>query len=178
MHATHAVGPYRAGLLFFYSPDLVGHDVQDRALRLGPDLDFYTRQLRVLGQLLAGYESNPTGHLTSLWYYGGFLEADYRFTTTVLALLRVDATWTPRFDDMSNGGDTNERRRVWQLTGGWQWALLPNLKLVAEITYGENHESVSDTVAKTWIGALHLVTAFWPLTPPGLSELRGAEGLR
>jgi len=178
LHATQSLGPYRVGFLFFYSPDLVGNNVQDRALRLGPDLDFYTRQLRLLGQLLAGYESNPTGHLRSLWYYGGFLEANYRFTTTLLALFRVDAAWTPRFNDVPNGGDTQVRRRIWELTGGWQWAIFQNLKLVAEVTYGENHESVSDTVGKTWIGALHLVTAFWPFTPPGLNEMRGTEATR
>ena len=53
--------------------------------------------------------------------------------------------------------------------------IFQNLKLVAEVTYGENHESVSDTVEKTWIGALHVVTAFWPLTPPGLSEWQASE---
>jgi len=175
LHAIQALGPHRIGFLMFYSPDLVGDNVQDRALRLGPDLDIYSRQLRLLGQFLAGYESNPTGHLTSLWYYGGFLETDYRLTTTLLALLRVDSTWTPRFDDTMNGGDTQIKRRVWEVTTGVQWSLLQNLKLVAEMTYGENHESVSDTVGKTWIGALHLVTAFWPLEPPGLNEWRASK---
>jgi hypothetical protein len=169
VHAVQAVGSHRIGFLMFYSPDLIGNNVQDRALRLGPDLDLYSRQLRIFAQFLAGYESNPTGHLTSLWYYGGFLEANYRLTTTLLALLRVDSAWTPRFDDTMNGGDTQSRRRLWGVTGGWQWSLLQNLKLVAEVTYGESHESVGDTVDKTWIGALHLVTAFWPLTPPGLN---------
>jgi hypothetical protein len=178
VHPVQSLGPHRFGLLLFYSPDLVGHGVQDRALRLGPDMDLYARQWRALGQFLAGYESNPTGTLTALWYYGGFLEAEYRWTTTLLSLLRVDYAWTPRFDDTTSGGDTRVERRIWELTGGGQWSVLPNLKLVAEVTYAENHESVSGTVERTWIGALHLVTAFWPLTPPGVSEWRTTERAR
>jgi hypothetical protein len=178
VHLVQALGTNRVGLLLFYSPDLAGNDVQDRALRLGPDMDLYSRQWRLLGQFLAGYESNPASTLTSLWYYGGFLETDYRFTTTLLSLLRLDYVWTPRFDDAANGGDTRVERRIWELTGGGQWSILQNLKLVAEVTYGENHELVSHTVERTWIAALHLVTAFWPLTPPGLSEWRVSEGAR
>jgi hypothetical protein len=170
VHASQSLGLHRVGLLVFYSPDIVGGGVQDRALRLGPDVDFYTRQLRLLGQFLAGYESNPTGHLQALWYYGGFLEANYRLTTTLLSLLRVDYAWTPRFDDTVHGGDTREQRRLWEVTGGWQWSILENVKAVAEVTYGENHEAVGDQTVKTWAGTLRLVTAFWSLSPPGLHE--------
>jgi hypothetical protein len=85
LHVSQALGSHRLGLLMFYSPDIIG-GVQDRALRLGPDVDLYSRQFRLLGQFLAGYESNPTGHLQDLWYYGGFLEANYRLTTTLLSL--------------------------------------------------------------------------------------------
>jgi hypothetical protein len=178
VHLVQAMGTHRIGFLMFYSPDLAGNDVQDRTLRLGPDMDLYSRRWRLLGQFLAGYESNPAGTLTSLWYYGGFLEAQYRLTTTLLSLVRFDYAWTPRFDDTTNGGDTRVERRIWEITGGGQWSILQNLKLVAEVTYGENHESVSDTAEKTWIGALHVVTAFWPLTPPGLSEWQRSERAR
>ena len=171
LHAVQNLGPHRVGFLLFYSPDLVGNNVQDRALRLGPDLDFYTRQVRLLGQFLAGYESNPTGHLDSLWYYGGFLEAEHRLTTALLSLVRFDYAWTPRFNDTMNGGTTQIERRILEVTGGVQWSIVQNLKLVAELTYGENHESVSDTLERSWMGSVRVVTAFWPFTPPGLSEL-------
>lgn len=170
LHASRALGRYRLGLFLLYSPDIIGSGVQDRALRLGPDLDIYSRRVRLLGQFLAGYESNPTGRLRPLWYYGGFLEGNYRFTPTLLSLLRVDSAWMPRFDDTMHGGATEVRRRRWEVTAGGQWAVLQNLKLVVEVTYGEDHESVSDTVVKTWTGTLRAVTAFWPFTPPGLQE--------
>jgi hypothetical protein len=166
-HVSQALGLHHIGFFVFYSPDIVGAGVQDRALRLGPDLDLYTRQFRLLGQFLAGYESNPTGHLQALWYYGGFVEANYRLTTTLLSLLRVDSAWTPRFDDSMDGGDTQVRRRLWEITGGCQWLILQNLKAVVEITYGENHEAVRDRSVKTWAGTLRLVSAFWPLAPFG-----------
>jgi hypothetical protein len=170
VQVSQTLGPQRAGLFFFYSPDLVGNGVEDRAVRLGPEVDIYSRQFRVLGQFLADYESNPTGQFQSLWYYGGFLEGNYRLTTALLALLRFDYAWMPRFDDSANGGDIQVRRRLWELTGGWQWLIVENLKLVAEVTYGENHEAVADSLVKSWAGSVRLVTAFWPLTPPGLRE--------
>ena len=170
LHASQAMGPHRVGLFFYYSPDIVGGGVDDRTLRLGPDVDFYSRRLRLLGQFLASYESDPTGHSQALWYYGGFLEANYRLTPTLLSLLRVDYTWTPTFDDRMHGGETPVRRRVWEVTGGWQWLILQNVKLVAEATYGENHEAVRDGTVRTWAGTIRLVTAFWFLDPPGLHE--------
>ena len=166
-HVSQSLGSDRLGLFLFYSPDIVGDGVEDRALRIGPDVDVYSRQLHLLGQLLAAYESNPTGHLQPLWYYGGFFEANYRLTATLLSLLRVDYAWTPRFDDRMHGGDTHVRRRLWEVTGGWQWLALQHVKMVAELTYGESHEAVSDSNVKTWAGTLRLVTAFWPFTPLG-----------
>ncbi len=168
--ASQAVGLSRVGVYLYYSPDIVGAGVQDRALRVGPDFDLYTRQLRLFGQFLAGYESNPTGRLTAWWYYGGFLEAEYRFTATLLALLRVDYARTPKFDDTMAGGQTEVRRRQWELTGGWQGLIWPNVKALAELTYGEDHESVHDTMARTWAGTVRLVTAFWLLEPPGVGR--------
>jgi hypothetical protein len=175
LQAAQALGPHRIGLFFFYSPDLIGDGVGDRAVRVGPALNLYSRQFRLLAQFLAEYESNPTGRLRSLWYYGGFLEVDYRLTPSLLSLLRVDSVWMPRFDDTMQGGDTQVRRQPWEVTGGVQWLILENLKAVAEITYGESHESVSDTTGKTWAGSLRLVTAFWPFTPPGLREWASRE---
>jgi hypothetical protein len=178
LHASQMLGPHRIGIFFFYSPDLIGDGVGDRAVRVGPALDYYSRQFRLLGQFLAEYESNPTGHLQALWYYGGFLEVNYRWTISLLSLLRVDSVWMPRFDDTMQGGDTQVRRQPWEITGGVQWSILENLRAVAEITYGESHESVGDTTGKTWAGSVRLVTAFWPFTPPGLREWAARENAR
>jgi len=170
LHLSQGFGLHHIGLLLFYSPDLIGHGVHDWTVRVGPDLDFYRREFRLLGQFLAAYEADPTRRSQGLWYYGGFLEAEYRFTPTVLSLLRVDYAWTPRFDDRNEGGTTHVQRRLWEITGGWQWLILQNLKLVAEVTYGENHEAEYDYTVTTWAGTLRLVTAFWPLAPAGPSR--------
>jgi hypothetical protein len=61
-------------------------------------------------------------------------------------------------------------RRLWEITGGGQWLILENLKAVAEVTYGDSHEAVSGADSTSWRATLRLVTAFWPLTPPGLTE--------
>ena len=170
LHLSQTLGLHRGGLVFYYSPDIVGDGVHDRTVRFGPDVDLYSRQWRILGQFLAACESNPTGYSESLWYYGGFLEVNYRLTAALVSLLRVDSAWSPRFDDRMRGGDTLTKRRLREVTGGWQWVLLQNLKVVAEVTYGENHDAVGDSTTKTWAGTLRVATAFWPLTPPGLSE--------
>jgi hypothetical protein len=170
LRVRQTLGLSRVGFFLFYSPDIVGAGVHDHALRLGPDVDFYSRQFRLLGQFLASYESNPTGRAEDFWHWGGFLEANYRLTSTLLSLLRVDSAWTPRFDDRMHGGNTVVRRRLWEITYGWQWLILQDLKVVAEVSYGENHESVSDRIDKTWAGTLRLVTAFWPFAPPGVGK--------
>jgi hypothetical protein len=175
LQASQLLGAHRVGLFFFYSPDLIGNGVEDRAIRVGPAVDFYSRRFRLLSQFLAEYESNPTGHQRSLWYYGGFVEGDYRLTTTLLSLLRVDSVWMPRFDDTMQGGDTQVRRQPWEVTAGLQWLILQNVKAVAEVTYGESHDSVSDSTVKAWAGTLRLVTAFWPFAPPGWHEWEARE---
>jgi hypothetical protein len=172
VHATQAVGPARLGLLTYYSPDILGHGAHDQALRVGPDLDLYSRRFRLLGQFLAVNESRPTGVGESLWFYGGFLEANYRLAVTLVSLLRIDFAWAPTFDDRAVGGTTHTGRRLWEITGGGQWLLFENLKAVAEVTYGESHERVAGVADGSWSATLRLVTAFWPLTPPGLNEWR------
>src|SRR5207248_2479831 len=108
----------------------------------------------------------------ALSYYGGFLEANYRLSTNLLALLRADYVWMPRFDDTRQGGTTAVRRELWEITAGPQWSLLENLKLLAEVTYGEDHETLSNRVTRTWAGTVRVVTAFWPFTPPALESFR------
>ncbi len=170
LYLGKAFGLHKAGFLLYYSPDTVGHGNDNRTVRFGPNLDVYGRRFRLLGQFLAEHESNPTGNEKAMWYYGGFLEANFRFTTTMVSLLRFDYAWNPRFDDRSRGGDTHVERRLWELTGGGQWLIFENLKAVAEVTYGESYEAVSGDRSTSWRATLRLVTAFWPLTPPGVAD--------
>jgi hypothetical protein len=60
------------------------------------------------------------------------------------------------------------RKRIWETTAGWQWLLVENVRVIAEVTYGEDVDTVSDQSTATWTGTLRLATAFWPLTPPFL----------
>ncbi len=175
LHLTQAFGLSRVGLFLHYNPDLAGHGIGDHALRVGPDLDVYSRRFRILAQFLAGWESNPTGQQQALWYYGGFVEGTYRLTTTLVSLLRFDYAWAPEFDDRTRGGDTRARPRLWEVTGGWQWLLLENLKAVAEVTYGEERGMAGHDSENTWAATLRLVTAFWPGTPPGITEYLAEE---
>ncbi len=165
LHLSQAIGLHRLGFFLLYSPDVYRNGPSNRTLRLGPDLNWYTRRLRVLAQFLANYESNPTGHAQSLWYYAGFVEGECRLTARLLGLLRAEYAWTSRFDDTRAGGDARARRRLWAVTGGGQWLLLENVKLVAEATYGENRETVSGDPSGTWSVTMRVVTAFWALQP-------------
>jgi hypothetical protein len=170
VRASQTFGASRLGIYAAYNPDLVGHGVDDRGVRFGPDLDVYSRRFRLLGQFLAGHESNPTGRDRGLWYYGSFLEGQYRLTKDLLALLRVEYAWTQAFDDTDQGGVSRVRKRIWEATAGWQWLLVENVRVIAEVTYGEDADTVSDQTASSWTGTLRLATAFWPLTPPFLSH--------
>jgi len=176
LRASQGFWSHRVGFYLAYSPDLIGHGVDDRGVRFGPDLDLYSRRFRLLGQFLAGHESNPSGRERGLWYYGSFLEGQYRVTKDLLALLRFEYAWTQTFDDTRQGGVSRVRKRIWETTAGWQWLLVENVRVIAEVTYGEDVDTVSDQSTATWTGTLRLATAFWPLTPPFLphspSEVR------
>ncbi len=170
VRVSQQIGLHKAGFFLLYSPDVYG-GVDDRTLRLGPDFNWYTRRSRVLAQFLANFESNPTGRSEALWYYGAFVEGEYRLTPTLLVLGRGEYAWTPTFDDTDHGGDTRVRRWIWAVTGGAQWLLFENLKLVAEATYGENREAMSDVTASNWSVTVRMVTAFWIPAPPAGTRL-------
>ena len=165
---SQLIGTHRVGGYLAYSPDVIGHGVDDETVRFGPDLDIYSRRFRLLGQLLVTHESNPTGYHRGLWHYGAFLEGQYRLTKELLALLRVEPVWTQSFDDRSAGGTTHARRRIVEVTAGWQWLLLENVRLLAEVTYARDEQTLSDETSNEWTGTLRLATAFWPLAPPFL----------
>lgn len=164
------VGLHRAGLFVYYSPDILGDGANDEVVRFGPDLTLYAREVRLVAQGLAGYDANPTNRSSALWYYGGFVEGNYRLTPRIISLLRGDYVGMPRFDDTANGGMLQVRRHRWEVTGGLQWLPIEKLKLVAEVTYGENHESFKNATVTNLSATLRVATAFWPLTPPGMEE--------
>jgi len=160
-------GYHRAGLFLYYSPDLLDEgSPRDEALRVGPDVVLYFRRLLLTGQVLAGRDGNPTGYHEPVWWVGGFGEADYRIAPRIVSLLRIEQVGMPTFDDRSHGGTTHVRRGIWEFTGGSQWAIEENVKLIVEGTYDLNRESVSDTTVRTWSVTVRLATAFWPGTPP------------
>jgi len=176
VRVSRALGFHNAGLFLYYSPDTLGHGARDEVLRVGPDLTLYWRRWRIAAQWLSGWDSNPTGRDEALWLHGGFVEGNYRLTPTLVSILRADWAFTPSFDDRGEGGDTHVRPRRWALTGGGQYLLEENLKLIVETTYGESDERVSDFRVRSWAVTVRLTTAFWPLSPPAFSRLRALLG--
>lgn len=166
---SQQLGGNRLGWYVAYSPDVAGGGVDNESVRFGPDLDFYTRRGHAFGQFLAGHESNPTGRERGLWYYGAFVEGQYRVTKDHLALMRLEHVWTQSFDDTRQGGTTQVRRRIVELTAGWQWLPVENVRVIAEVTYGRDDETAQNHATNEWVGTLRLATAFWPLAPPFLA---------
>jgi len=173
-------GPHRAGLFLYWSPDTLAKGARDEVLRVGPDLTLSYRRVRVMGQMLAAHDSNPTGRHVGLWTYGGFVESDIRIATWLLSLVRFEYLSGPRFSDESVGGDVNLRPEVWAVVAGLQYLLAENLKIVTEGSYGVRHalegtyvetdsQGTGHPSATTWTLTLRLVTAFWPLTPPRIA---------
>ena len=171
-------GLHRAGFFAYYSPNFLRRGPNDWGLRLGPDANLYWRQAGLRAQFLASYDAHPTGNDADLWSYGTFVEGEYRWTSSIVTLARVEYAAIPTFDDRDEGGTTRVRRRLWQATAGAQWLPFENLKLIAEVSYGDNHEGVSDRSTDSWFFTIRAATAFWPLTPPGLDVLmrRGEDG--
>ena len=83
-------------------------------------------------QFLANYDSNPTARGEGFWFYGGFVEGNYRLTPHLLALLRTDHAWAPEFDDRAAGGTTNVQPWTLSVTAGVQFLLDENVKLIVE----------------------------------------------
>jgi hypothetical protein len=163
-------GFHRAGLFLYYSPDIHAGGPRDRALRVGPDATFYWRQLQVMGQILAGHDSDPTDVGEGVWWIGGFAEVNYRLTPRLVSLVRVEHVGMPTFDDRDGGGTTHVQRRIWEVVAGGQWLIEENLKLVVEASYDNNHEVVADSTTHTWAVTVRLATAFWPLSPPAIGR--------
>jgi len=159
------VGFQKVGVFLQYSPDTYGTGPRNQTLQVGPDLSLYTRRFRLLAQFLATFESDPTGRSEELWVFGGFVEGAFRVTATVIGLLRAESAFNPEFDDTGAGGTTRVRDRLWALTGGGQWLLHQNLKLVAEVSYEEDHESVHGSTTSIWFATVRAVIAFWALDP-------------
>lgn len=172
LRAGQQLGFHRLGLLAYYSPDVLGDGAVDSALRFGPDVALYFRRLLILGQFLAAHDTDPLTFGESLWWFAGFVEADFRITPSLVALLRPEAVKTTTFDDSTKGGSTRLRKHLWQLSGGLQWLLLENLKFLVEGTYGENAEELAGRQTESYAITVRLHTSFWPLTPPGLEWLR------
>jgi hypothetical protein len=166
---------HRVGLFGYYSPNFLRHGPNDWGLRFGPDVNLYWRQAGLRAQFLASYDAHPTGNEADLWSYGSFIEGEYRWTPSIVTLARFEYAAIPTFDDRDEGGGTRVRRRLWQATAGAQWLPFENLKLIAEVTYGENHEGVSDRSTESWFFTVRAATAFWPFTPPGLDVLMGRK---
>jgi hypothetical protein len=171
LRVSQAFGFHHAGLFLYYSPDVLAHQSPtDRAFRVGPDATLYWRSVQITGQLLAAHDANPTGRDAGMWWLGGFGEVDWRLTPQVVTLLRLDHVGMPTFDDRTSGGETHVRRSIWETTGGAQWLIEQNLKLIVEATYDANHEAIRDATVETWSVTVRLATAFWPLTPPLLGR--------
>ncbi|HSD09661.1 MAG TPA: hypothetical protein VLF14_01655 [Candidatus Binatia bacterium] len=159
------VGFQKLGIFLQYGPDSYGTGPSNQTLQVGPDLSLYTRRFRLLAQFLASFESDPTGRSEELWIYGGFVEGEYRVTATVIGLLRAESAFNPEFDDTGAGGVTRVRDRLWALTGGGQWLLRQNLKLVAEVSYEEDRDAAHDSTTSAWSATIRAVMAFWLLDP-------------
>jgi hypothetical protein len=159
------VGFQKLGIFLQYSPDNYPSGPRNQTLQVGPDFSLYTRRFRLLAQFLASFESDPTGHSEDLWIYGGFIEGQYRVTATVLGLLRAESAFNPEFDDTGAGGVTRVRDRLWALTGGGQWLLRENLKVVAEISYEEDRDAAINSTTSVWFATIRAVMGFWLLDP-------------
>ena len=159
------VGFQTVGVFLQYNPNNYPSGPRNQTLQVGPDFSVYTRRFRLLAQFLANFESDPTGHSQALWIYGGFLEGQYRVTATILGLLRAESAFNPVFDDTGAGGVTHVRDQFWALTGGAQWLLRENVKLVAEVSYEEDRETVQNSTKRVWFATIRAVMAFWLLDP-------------
>jgi hypothetical protein len=167
LHVGRAFGYHQTGVFLYYSPDLLDtRSARDASLRAGPDVKLYFRSVQFMGQLLVGHDTNPTGRHDAMTWVGGFAEADYRILPRLVSLLRFEDVGMPTFDDRGSGGSTHVRRNIIELTGGFQWLVDENLKLIVEASSDTNHDAVADRTVQSWAVTARVASAFWVFTPP------------
>jgi hypothetical protein len=147
------------GVLVYWSPDTYDDNLRarrslsadgifsGRARRneltsVGPDLTLtlepWELPLWLNTQVLFNRESDPTGFGRSFTWWGGFSQLNWRVLRPLIAYARFDWLRGDRFDDTGAGGMTGPvRPREWAATGGLQWFVLDNLKVLAEYSRHE-----------------------------------------
>jgi hypothetical protein len=138
------------GLFGLYTGNLADQDPpegfqgKDSAWRLGPDisLNLFNFDLNLFAQFLYARDSNPTGFGVPLHYGGGFVEADYLVLPGLIGYARFDYVFTNKFDDTGRGGKTRTKPRIFGATGGLQYLIRKNMKIVAEYTFREEKEQL------------------------------------
>ncbi len=141
------------GLFGLYAGNLADQDPpgdfggKNSAWRLGPDinLNLFHYDLNLFAQFRYGRDSNPTGFGEALHFGGGFVEADYLVLPGLIGYARFDYGFASKFDDTGRGGETRTEPRIFAGTGGVQYLIWKNVKILAEYTFREEKERLGRT---------------------------------
>jgi hypothetical protein len=146
------------GVFGYWSPDIYDDDLRaahtltaggpfsernrrNEAYSVGPDLTLnrpLSLPVWLQIQVFLNHESNPTGFDEAFQWWGGFAQLNWTIRPALVAYGRYDWLRGDRFDDTTRGGVTGPGQpREWAATGGLQWYVLDNLKVIGEYSRHE-----------------------------------------
>ncbi len=126
-----------------------GQQLANKATSIGPDLTLSLEPFDIPvwldTQVLFNRESDPTGFKKSFSWWGGFTQLNWKIVKPLIAYARYDWLRGNRFDDTEAGGVTGPvSPREWDAVGGLQWYVFENFKLLAEYSYREFRNNLSN----------------------------------
>lgn len=117
--------------------DSVNFNQKDRFLRVGGDVNWNFSKLNVRTTLLYGRDNNFDGLKNKTSFYGGFVEGNYNATDRLIFIGRYDMT---KLADAEATTDEESGQTTWTVTPGFQFLILPNIKVGLEYQVRQKRE--------------------------------------
>jgi opacity protein-like surface antigen len=117
--------------------DSVNYNQKDRFLRVGGDINWNFSKLNVRTTLLYGKDNNFNGLKNKTSFYGGFVEGNYNATDRLVLIGRYDMT---KLADAEAATDEESGKTTWAVTPGFQYLILPNIKIGLEYQVRQKRE--------------------------------------
>ncbi len=101
----------------------------DNFLRIGGDVSILIHNLNIRASVVHGSDNNYDGLNTSTTFHGGFVECNYFQTDRLVFVGRYEVIW---LKDMAASPDPEAPQTSWAITPGFQYLILPNVKVGLE----------------------------------------------
>lgn len=125
-------------------PDSLGFNTTDRFIRVGGDVNWNFSDMNIRSTFMYGRDKNFNGLSEATSFYGGFVECNYYATDRLVILGRYDEV---QLENVAAAGGAEEegaavavQKTNWAITPGFQYLVLPNIKVGLEYQFRRERE--------------------------------------